>query len=568
MRFTSLIIELIRARPRLVVWLVVLFQAALWLILALLLYRSPPGDLATVLAYGREYQVGTDLGPPLAFWLADIAFRAAGNHMFGVYLLAQLCGVATFWALYLLARAVVGGQQAVLAVLLTMTVVAFGSSGGEFGPLVLARPLWALLLLHSWQLIGQRRNAWFAWSIDAGLLLLTTSAAIGLLLLVAGFALATRRGRRTLMSFDPLFALLVIVVLALPYLIWLIRADALTLPPRPRSPIWAAGVALGRPARGLAAGDFRNRPAGGAQLRLVRRNPEEAPIIYRPPVDPLARDFVYFFAIGPALAGSLVSGLFDLDHVAGGAGVALLMSGLAVIVATGDLVHLRRQRLLRSVWAFAVVAPALAVLATTFFLPWTGGGEVTTSLPATAIATFLRRQLRAAHQPAAAGGGRRRAACDPDRIGRRASASVSRRDAGTDAMADNGEIQRDRRRRGLARLRHGRHAACRYRAAVSRPGARSAAGIRVAGERAAAFVADRLGDRAAEGAVNWTSFRRPGMTDVTILPAPAPWRSRANPARPSACRTASAADRPGGKWRARGSRGCRYRNRTSALGSS
>ena len=99
MRFTSLIIELIRARPRLVVWLVVLLQAAMWLILPMLLYRSPPGDIATVLAFGREYQVGTDLGPPLAFWLADIAFRAAGNHMFGVYLLAQICAVVTFWTL-------------------------------------------------------------------------------------------------------------------------------------------------------------------------------------------------------------------------------------------------------------------------------------------------------------------------------------------------------------------------------------------------------------------------------------------------------------------------------------
>src|SRR3984957_17838393 len=150
MRFTSLIVELIRARPRLIVWIV--------------LYSSPPGDLAMVLAYGREYQVGTDLGPPLAFWLADIAFRAAGNHLLGVYLLAELCSIVTFWTLYLLARAVVGGQQAVLAVLLTMTVAVFSSPGLEFGPLVLARPLWALLLLHSWQLIGQnRRNAWFAW---------------------------------------------------------------------------------------------------------------------------------------------------------------------------------------------------------------------------------------------------------------------------------------------------------------------------------------------------------------------------------------------------------------------
>ena len=58
MRFTSLTIELIRARPRLVIWLVLLFQAGLWLILPLLLYRSPPGDVATVLAFGREYQVG------------------------------------------------------------------------------------------------------------------------------------------------------------------------------------------------------------------------------------------------------------------------------------------------------------------------------------------------------------------------------------------------------------------------------------------------------------------------------------------------------------------------------
>jgi 4-amino-4-deoxy-L-arabinose transferase-like glycosyltransferase len=402
MRFTSLVIELIRARPRLVVWIVVLFQAALWLILPVLLYRSPPGDLATVLAYGREYQVGTVLGPPLAFWLGDIAFRAAGNHVFGVYLLAQLCGIATFWTLYLLARAIVGGQQAVLAVLLTMTVAAFSSPGVEFGPLVLARPLWALLLLHSWQLIGQnRRNAWFAWSIEAGLLLLTTPAAIGLLILVIGFALATARGRRMLRSFDPLFALLVIVVLALPYLIWLIRADALALPP------WPAIAELSGRALHWAGllGTLLFALSGIVLLAVLNsgwfaRKPEDAPIIYRPPVDPLARDFVYFFAIAPALAGSLISGLFDLDRVAGGAGVALLMSGLAVIVAAGDLIALRRQRVLRSVWAAAIVVPALAVIVTTLFLPWAGSAEVTTSLPATAIARFFGNSFeRRTNQP-------------------------------------------------------------------------------------------------------------------------------------------------------------------------
>ena len=221
-------------------------------------------------------------------------------------------------------------------------------------------------------------------------MLLTTPAAIGLLLLVAGFALATARGRRMLMSFDPLFALLVIVVLALPYLIWLIRADTLALPP------WPAVAELSGRALHWAGllGGLLFAMSGIVALAALNsgwfaRNPEDAPIIFRPPVDPLARDFVYFFAIGPALAGSLISGLFDLDRVAGGAGIALLMSGLAVIVATGDLVQLRRQRVLRSVWAAAIVAPALAVIAATLLLPWTGSAEVTTSLPATAIAHFF-----------------------------------------------------------------------------------------------------------------------------------------------------------------------------------
>jgi len=390
MRFTSLVVELIRARPRLVVWITVLAQAVLWLILALLLYRSPPGDVAAVLAFGRKYQVGTDLGPPLAFWLADIAFRAAGNHVFGVYLLAQICAVATFLAVYQLARAVVGGQQAVLAVLLTMTVVVFSSSSLEFGPLIVARPLWALLLLHSWRLIGQnRQNAWFAWSIEAGLLLLTTPAAIGMLLLVAAFALATARGRRMLRSLDPLYALLVVVVLALPYLIWLIRSGSFVVPALPAAADLSAralrsGVLLG----GLVVAISAIVLLAVLNSRWFARDADDAPIIYRPPVDPLAREFVYFLAIAPAIAGSLLAGLFNIDRVVGGAGVALSMSGLAVIVASGDLIHLRRQRLLRSVWAAAIAAPAAAAIAATLLLPLTGT-EVPTSLPAVQIAHFF-----------------------------------------------------------------------------------------------------------------------------------------------------------------------------------
>src|SRR3989304_3004124 len=80
MLYVSLIVELLRSHPRAVFWLVTLAQAALWWVMPSLFYAAPPGDGALVLAIGHELQLGTFLGPPLAFWLRGLAFHlpAAG----------------------------------------------------------------------------------------------------------------------------------------------------------------------------------------------------------------------------------------------------------------------------------------------------------------------------------------------------------------------------------------------------------------------------------------------------------------------------------------------------------
>lgn len=391
MRFTSLIVELVRARPRLIFWLVVLAQAALWLFLPWLLYGSPPGEVATVLAFGREYQVGTHLGPPAAFWLADVAFRLSGNHIFGVYLLSQLCFIVTFWALFALGRAIVGAQQAVLAVLLTATITAFAFPGAEFGPLMLARPLWALTLLHTWQIIGQgRRRAWFMLPVEIGLLILTTSAALPLLVMLAVFVLATQKGRRALVSTDPLYAAVVVFVVVLPYLVWLLRADAMTLPSLP-----AAAQLQDRLLGwgGLLAG-LLFALSGMALLLIVNsryldRKADDPPLIFRPPLDPFARLYVYVFALVPPVALSFIAALLGMDQIIGGDGIALLLSGLAIVVAAGDLIALRRQQLLRSVWLVIMAAPVATILGITFIQPWIGSADVKTSLPAGEIGRFF-----------------------------------------------------------------------------------------------------------------------------------------------------------------------------------
>ena len=69
-----------------------------------LFYSAPPGDLPIVLAVGHEFQLGSEGGPPLAFWLAELAFNLAGRNLFGVYVLSQICVVVTYWAIFLLGR--------------------------------------------------------------------------------------------------------------------------------------------------------------------------------------------------------------------------------------------------------------------------------------------------------------------------------------------------------------------------------------------------------------------------------------------------------------------------------
>ena len=79
MLHTSIIVELLRSQPRLTFWLMALTQTVLWWVFPSLFFASPPGDLPIVLAVGHEFQLGSYYGPPLAFWLADIAFDVGGS---------------------------------------------------------------------------------------------------------------------------------------------------------------------------------------------------------------------------------------------------------------------------------------------------------------------------------------------------------------------------------------------------------------------------------------------------------------------------------------------------------
>ena len=83
MLYVSLLVELLRSRPELLFWMAALAQALLWILVPALTYSAPPGNVPLVLAAGHEWVAGSRLGPPLANWLAEIAFDLFGLLVFG-----------------------------------------------------------------------------------------------------------------------------------------------------------------------------------------------------------------------------------------------------------------------------------------------------------------------------------------------------------------------------------------------------------------------------------------------------------------------------------------------------
>src|SRR5262249_37074752 len=81
------------------------------------------------------------------------------------------------------------------------------------------------------------------------------------------------------------------------------------------------------------------------------------------------------------------------------------------------------------------------------------------------------------------------------------AADPARCNAGSDILADARCIQHEWWHRGVARRGYRGNAASGDRKAISWSGPRGAPGFRAPGQRTAAAAADRLGDRAAEGAV-------------------------------------------------------------------
>ena len=397
MHHVSLIIEFLRGRPNAVFWFAALSQGVLWTTIPSLFYSTPPGDVPLVLAVGREFLLGSYLGPPLAFWIAELAFRLGG--VFGLYALSQICIVIALWAVFTLGRSVVGTRHAVLGILLMVGIGAFTVPSPAFGPAVLAIPLWALALMFYWRALGEgRRGDWFLLGVDLGLLLLTHYAGVILIVLLVIFTPLTVRGRRALKHPEPWLAIGLLAVVIAPHAAWLFYSRALV---RTTFSERVAGVSSTSLIVALVAVHLGLLLLAMLASGIPRRRNERAPEIDRRPVEPAGRAFVYFFALAPALVVmalvivgervpqvSILASLGALTTWSVLAPLALL-SGLALVLAAGNRVHIYRENLVSSSWLVLLVAPPLLVALSLFVVPWTVARDSALAQPSAAEAQFF-----------------------------------------------------------------------------------------------------------------------------------------------------------------------------------
>jgi hypothetical protein len=389
----SLIVEALRAQPALMVWVAALAQGALWTLVPALFYAAPPGDVPLVLAVGHEWLFGSPYGPPLAYWLAESAFGFVG--IIGVYLLAQVCVVVTYLAVFWLGRRIVGAAHAAIAVLLMVGISAFTVPSADFGRAVLAMPLTALSLLFAYRaLIDNKRFDWLALGVALGLLLLTSTAGLILCAVLAGVFVASALGRTRLATVGPWAAFVIVVAINAPQILWLQRAGV-----NPLSALPAISVAQLRSAAWvpLVLGVLLTHAALVILLfvagRLFAAPRSGAPVFERQPVERFGRRFVYVLWLVPLLIALAVAVALGTTSPFGGTAPLVILSGLAVVLAAGDTIRLYRERTAALAWVGLLIAPPAFVLATLLTAPVTAI-DLEVSKPAAEMAQFFAETFR------------------------------------------------------------------------------------------------------------------------------------------------------------------------------
>ena len=226
----SNLLEKTLSRPGRVVAALCVGQVIAWTLAPALTHNSPPLDVVEMLVWGQEGVVATYKHPNLPGLLLEAVRHLSFGALWPSYLLAQLLVVASFTAVYLLGRDLLGPNKALAGTILLTGVFYYSWPTPELNHNLVQMPLWAWVCLSLWRSVkGGKLLWWLLLGLFAGLSLWAKYSS-GLLLLAAGaWILADTRARAQLTRAGPWTALAAFVAVSTPQAHFLFGTDFLPL---------------------------------------------------------------------------------------------------------------------------------------------------------------------------------------------------------------------------------------------------------------------------------------------------------------------------------------------------
>jgi 4-amino-4-deoxy-L-arabinose transferase-like glycosyltransferase len=218
-----------KAGPRLVIGFAAA-HAVLWtfILINLKAAQDVHMDVAEAFAWGQKFQLGYGKHPPLAGWVAGLWFRIFPVADWATYALAMTtlgCGLVICW---LIALRVVDRRRAFFTVVMLYPI--FNFKGFKYNPDLLqlvTLPLLVLAYLHAFEKRSLRSGLWLGL---AGALALMTKYWVLTMIGAIGLAALIHPDRWLfLRSPAPWLAIVTLVAVMIPHLVWLKEVDFVPL---------------------------------------------------------------------------------------------------------------------------------------------------------------------------------------------------------------------------------------------------------------------------------------------------------------------------------------------------
>jgi 4-amino-4-deoxy-L-arabinose transferase-like glycosyltransferase len=221
-------------------WTFLLLHAFLWTLLPVLFHRNAPLDVVEAISWGREWQLGYYKHPPLAFWLANLAYLADGGRLWAIFLLSQLSIATGLWAVWRIASEALDEWRALAACVLLEGVIYFNFTSPEFNPNVLELAIWPLIVLFAWRALGNgttgsgksQSSAFLNWAglgVCAGFGLFAKYYTAVLLISLLVFLIADREARCVWRHSGPYVSIAIALAVFSPHAWWMLHTRLATV---------------------------------------------------------------------------------------------------------------------------------------------------------------------------------------------------------------------------------------------------------------------------------------------------------------------------------------------------